>query len=104
RDLYFFRANRRFGNYRLLHSACDGGAWTTPVEPEFAAPPPALESDPALDEDGRRLYHVSNRGAADPDNLDIWVVERSPDRVWGAPRRLPEPVNSPASELLPRPL
>jgi Tol biopolymer transport system component len=103
-EVYFFRANRQFGNYRLLQSACDAGKWTTPVEPAFAAPPPALESDPALDADGRHLYFASNRDAADPGNLDIWVVERGADRAWGSPRRLPEPVNSPASELLPRPL
>lgn len=104
REVHFFRANRQFGDYRLLQSACRDGKWSTPVEPSFAAPLPALESDPALDEDGRRLYYVSNRDAADPDNLDIRVVERGTDGAWGTPRRLPEPVNSPASELLPRPL
>lgn len=104
RELYFFRADRRFGNYRLLQSTCRDGKWSKPVEPVFAAPAPALESDPAFDEDGGRLYYVSNRDAVDPDNLDIWVVERGVDRTWSAPRRLPEPVNSPASELLPRPL
>lgn len=103
-ELYFFRANRRFGGYRLLQSTCRDGRWTPPVEPVFAAPAPALESDPALDADGRRLYYVSNRGAADPDDLDIWVVERAPGGSWGTPRRLPEPVNSRGSELLPRPL
>jgi Tol biopolymer transport system component len=103
-ELYFFRANRQFGGYRLLQSACRDGQWSAPAEPAFAAPLPALESDPALDESGRRLYFVSNRGAEDPDDLDIWVVERGKDHAWGAPRRLPEPVNSPASELLPRPL
>jgi Tol biopolymer transport system component len=103
REMYFFRASRQFGDYRLMQAECRDGHWSAPVEPAFSAPRPALESDPALDEDGRRLYFVSNRGAADPDNLDIWVVERDKDRAWGAPRRLPEPVNSPASELLPRP-
>ena len=105
RELYFFRADRSFGGYRLLQSECRDGHWTSPVEPAFAAPKPALESDPALDADGRRLYFVSNRGAADPDDLDIWMVERAARGAkWGVPRRLPEPVNSNGSELLPRPM
>lgn len=102
RELFYFRADRGFGNYRLLQSSCRDGRWSRPVEPVFAASRPALESDPAFDEQGRTLYFVSNRGNPDPDDLDIWVVERGVD--WGQPRRLPEPVNSPASELLPRPL
>ena len=105
RELYFFRADRGFGGYRLLQSECRNGQWSRPVEPAFAAPVPALESDPALDADGLRLYFVSNRGAADPDDLDIWVVERATrGSEWGMPRRLPEPVNSAGSELLPRPM
>lgn len=102
RELIYFRADRAFGNYRLLQSTCRDGRWSRPVEPVFAAPRPALESDPAFDGQGNRLYFVSNRGSSDPDDLDIWVVERGVG--WGQPQRLPEPVNSPASELLPRPL
>ena len=105
RELYFFRADRRFGNYRLLQSRCIAGRWSAPVEPAFAAPAGTLEADPALTPDGRRLYYVSARGAANADDLDIWFVERrADDAPWGEPRRLPAPVNSPSPELLPRPL
>lgn len=53
------------------------------------------------------LYYVSARPApgeapaADVD-LDIWFVQRDRAGRWGVPQRLPEPVNSPATELLPR--
>lgn len=102
-ELFFMRADRAFGAYRLLWSRCEQGRWTTPQPPPFAAPAPAMEADPAFSHDGRRLYFVSTRQAPDhQDDLDIWQVERRPDGGWGEPQRLPPPVNSSASELLPR--
>jgi hypothetical protein len=67
----------------------------------FAAPPPAIEADPGITPDGRRLYYSSTRHAPTGDDFDIWYVDRVGDG-WGPPQRLPAPVNSPASELLPR--
>lgn len=105
REMFFMRADKRFQNYRLLWSRCEAGRWTAPVPPPFAAPPPVLEADPFVSADGRRLYFVSSRhlaSQADADDLDIFVVERGLSGAWGAARRLPAPVNSPAAELLPR--
>lgn len=101
-ELFFFRADRQFDNYRLMLSRCIDGRWSSPVEPAFAAPVGVLEADPAFSLDGRRLYYVSARQRSD--DLDIWTVERGADGAWGEPRRLPEPINSPDSELLPREL
>ena len=53
-----------------------------------------------------RLFFVSSREdprPRDEADLDIWFVERDARVRWGKPERLPEPVNSPAAELLPRP-
>jgi Tol biopolymer transport system component len=100
RELFFFRADRNFDNYRLLHSHCRDGAWTPPREPAFAARPGVLETDPAFGSDGRHLYYGSARHNGR--DLDIWRVARRADGAWGAPQRLPEPVNSPHTELLPR--
>lgn len=100
RELFFFRADRRFDNYRLLHSRCRDGRWSPPREPAFSAPPGVLETDPAYSADGRRLYYGSARHTGR--DLDIWRVERDADGEWRAPHRLPEPVNSPHTELLPR--
>jgi Tol biopolymer transport system component len=102
RELFFFRADRQFDNYRLLYSRCEQGRWSAPVEPAFAASPGVLEADPAFSPDGRRLYYVSARDR--PDDLDIWKVERNPNGQWGEPQRLPAPVNTPQTELLPREL
>jgi Tol biopolymer transport system component len=102
RELFFFRADRQFDHYRLLSTRCVDGRWSSPTEPSFAAAAGVLETDPAFGTDGRRLYYGSDRHRKD--DLDIWTVERTPDGGWGAPVRLPEPVNSIHSELLPRPL
>ena len=107
RELYFFRADRDFDNYRLLWSRCDADGWGAPRAVPFAAAPGVLEADPFVSSDGQRLYYVSARPApgetpsADAD-LDIWFVQREQGGGWGVPQRLPEPVNSPATELLPR--
>jgi Tol biopolymer transport system component len=100
RELFFFRADRQFDNYRLLHSRCENGRWSVPREPAFAAAPGVLETDPAFAPDGRRLYYGTARHTGK--DLDIWTVERTVEGGWSAPRRLPEPVNSPHTELLPR--
>lgn len=100
RELFFFRADRQFDHYRLLHSRCEDGRWTPPREPAFAAAPGVLETDPAFSPDGQRLYYGSDRHK--DQDLDIWRVERNADGAWSAPQRLPEPVNSTHPELLPR--
>ena len=102
RELFFFRADRQFDHYRLLSTRCVVGRWSAPTEPAFAAAPGVLETDPAFSLDGRRLYYGTDRHRKD--DLDIWKVERTAEGGWGAPTRLPEPVNSTHSELLPREL
>jgi Tol biopolymer transport system component len=103
REMWFMRADRGFGKYRLMHSQCVDGRWSPPRAPAFAAPVPALEGDPSLTPEGKRLYYISSRlrGGAD-DDLDIWFIERDTRNVWGEPRRMPEPVNSRSAELFPR--
>ena len=101
-EMYFMSADRQFRNYRLMVSRCVGGAWASPKPVPFAAPSPVIEADPHVTWDGRRLYFVSSRHAPEREDFDIWYVDRAPDGRWGAPERLPEPVNSTSSELLPR--
>ena len=101
-EVYFFRADRGFGRYRLLTSRCVEGRWTKPAPPSFAKPG-VSEADPALSADGRWLYYVSARADPEGERLDIWRVQRDGIGAWGEPERLPEPVNSKQSQLLPRP-
>lgn len=102
-ELYFMRSDTQFRNWRILVSRCVGGAWSEPEPAAFAAGPPALDADPFVSADGRRVYFVSTRQNRDGgDQLDIWRARRGADGRWQPPQRLPEPVNSPGSELLPR--
>lgn len=105
RQLFFMQADRGFDRYRLRETRCVDGRWTDPREPEFAAPAAMHDADPFITPDGARLYFVSTRHRfheVGNDDFDIFEVVRRADGTWGAPRRLPEPVNSSESELLPR--
>lgn len=100
--MIFMSADANFANYRLLSTRCQSGAWSKPAPLPFAAPLPALDADPFLTADGKRLYYISTRHNPKQDDFDIYAVDRLPDGAWSRPARLPEPVNSSASELLPR--
>lgn len=102
REVVFMRADPRFSRFRLLWSRCGPGGWSAPRPLPFARAD-VSEADPAFSGDGRWLYYISAQGNVDG-NFDIWRVERDAGGGWGEPQRLPTPVNSPASELLPRPL
>lgn len=107
RELFFLRADASFQGYRLLWSTCGRKGWSDPIPPPFAQALPVTEADPFVTADGQRVYFVSSRhGAAQGrghDDLDIWFADRLPSGEWSAhAERLPEPVNSTASELLPR--
>lgn len=102
REVYFMRANPRFEDYRLYWSQCGAGGWRVPTEVPFAAAPGVADADPFVTSDGRQLYFISARDNGTRDDFDIWTVRRGDDGQWGTPQRLPAPVNSEQSELLPR--
>jgi hypothetical protein len=102
REMIFLSADANFTNYRLLSLRCEGGAWGKPAPLPFSSAPPVLEADPFLTPDGKRLYYISTRHDPKHEDFDIWFVDRLSNGAWSEPTRLPEPVNSPASELLPR--
>lgn len=102
RTMLYLAADKDFRNYRLMQSRCENGAWGKPAPPTFAMPSPVIEADPFVTPDGKRLYYVSSRHAPAKEDFDIWYVEHTTEGGWGEPQRLPEPVNSPEAELLPR--
>lgn len=106
-EMFFMRADKGFQNYRLLWTRCERTGWSQPVAPPFASRPPVLEGDPFVTADGKRVYFISSRRAHESglgnEDLDIWYADSISAGVWSAvPKRLPEPVNSGSSELLPR--
>lgn len=105
REMFLLRGDPSFGMWRVLHSTCTEKGWSAPIEAPFSAATGVAEADPGITPDGKRLYYVSARhrfAEARNDDLDIWYVDRTPGGGWGTPQRMPEPVNSSASELLPR--
>jgi hypothetical protein len=102
-DLYFVRSTPQFTGWRIVVSHCTPKGWSEAEPAPFAGP--GVEADPVFADGGRTLYFISTRatGQAASKDLDLWRVERGADGAWGAPVRLPEPVNSDASEWFPRP-
>lgn len=104
-EMYFMRADRNFGNYRILQSHCVDGRWTEPKKVAFSSVAGADDGDPFVTREGSQLYFISTRhrfSEVGNEDFDIFVSTRSKDGEWEAPVRLPEPVNSVGSELLPR--
>ena len=102
-DFYLVRSSPQFAGWRIVVSRCDGEKWSTPGPLPFAGD--GVEADPYFTADGRTFYYISARtvpGVA-VKNLDIWRADRGDSGSWGAPTRLPEPVNSPGAEWFPRP-
>jgi len=60
----------------------------------------ATEGCPIESNNGRSLFFASNRAG----QLDLWVSSRNGKGDWGAPERLPAPVNTTANEFCPTPL
>jgi len=91
--------------------AAEFGDWSAPVSAEQGSDPSlnSMFNDgcPILSPDGLSLYMATNRpdveGGPDRD-LDIWVARRETTTSgWGAPERLPAPVNTDANEYCPTP-
>lgn len=101
-EMIYLSADNGFAGWRLLRSVCGEGGWSVPAPPSFAAPPPVIEADPGFTPDGRGLYYISARHDPSNEDFDIYYVPRGEGGLWGKPERLPEPVNSPQAELLPR--
>ena len=102
-DLYFVRSTPHFTGWRMVVSHCTAKGWSEAQPPSFAGK--GVEADPFFADDGRTLYFISTRakGSAASRDLDLWRVERDEAGTWGAPVRLPEPVNSGEAEWFPRP-
>ncbi len=94
----FFPFTRRATIYV---SHLEAGQWSTPQVASFSGV--YSDIDPALSPDGQRLYFSSIRpvNGVPRGDIDIWMVERTPDG-WGEPIHLgPEVNSSDADELYP---
>ncbi|WP_423602371.1 hypothetical protein [Sphingomonas sp. MS122] len=102
RELIYLSADASFRGWRLLVSRCVGGVWSKPVPPPFAGPAGSFDADAGYAPDGRGVYFISTRHDPKGEDFDIYFAARKADGTFADPVRLPAPVNSPQSELLPR--
>lgn len=99
--LLFVKSDPDFSRWTIWESHRTSSGWSNPARATFAKAD--IAADPFFAPDGKRVYFISTRLAPGETkrNLDIWMVERRGLR-WGAPQRLPEPINSSAAEWFPR--
>ena len=90
----------RTASLSVVHGAPWGLASSVDIAGLAGVNTPATEGCPVESPDGKALYFASNRSG----QLDLWVSTRTADGSWGAPERLPEPVNTEANEFCPTPL
>ena len=103
RTLYFVRSTPAFTDWKIYVTERTEAGWSAPKLAPFSGT--HRDADPYVTADGKRLYFISDRpvdGKA-KDDMDIWVMERAADGVWGPPKNLGAPINSSGSEWLPRP-
>jgi len=102
-ELYFVRSFPDFAGWRIFVSRCTETGWSTPQPPSFAGD--GVEADPYFTADGHTLYFISTRSVdgVKQTDLDLWQTDRGDAGGWSPPTRLPEPVNSPATDWFPRP-
>jgi Tol biopolymer transport system component len=99
RTLYFNRASADRSQIMLLESRRTDGGWTAPSPVGFSGPDRDL--DPFFSPDGTRLYFSSDRLTSATDSIrdfNTWFVERSA-AGFRALQVLPEPLNTPATEV-----
>jgi Tol biopolymer transport system component len=79
-----------YSTQKLLMARYVDGAWTSPEPASFTA---GFEKsgEPFFSADGKRLFFTA-KAKDSKTRMDFWVVERS-GRGWGAPVRLPSPIN-----------
>ena len=97
--IFFSKSAPHSYRYVMVQSFLRNGAWTRPTVLPFSGR--YSDSDPTLSPDGTKMFWSSDRpvnGNAKHD-YDLWMVERTSSGAWGKPQRLPEPINSDASEF-----
>jgi hypothetical protein len=80
------------------------GVWTDPEIAPFATDPRYLHIEPAISQDGRRFFFVSNRPLEGDgpalEHQDIWVMDREGE-TWNEPYNLGPPINTELGEFFP---
>jgi hypothetical protein len=103
-ELYFTVFVSDFTRAAVVVARHEAEGWTVPKVAPFARDARFRTLEPCISPDGQRFFFVSDR-PEDPDvgergRFGIWVMERGTSG-WGAPRRLPGPVNGEVNTYFP---
>lgn len=101
RTLYFVRSTPEFTHWTIYVTHFVEGHLSSPSVAPFSGT--YRDADPFITSDGRQLYFISDRptDSQTRQDMDIWVMDRTENGDWGAPRNLGAPVNSPGYEWFP---
>jgi Tol biopolymer transport system component len=99
-EAYFVRqGGGRRGRPEILVSKFANGAWTKGEPVPFST---GWEEAPFITRDGRRLFFSARRDVPGQElargNNNLWVVDRSAEGAWGAPKPLEGAVNKPRED------
>lgn len=102
RTLVFTSCMRKdgFGSCDLYITFKKGNSWSTPKNIGRPINSSAWDSQPALTDDGRTLYYVSNRKGG-LGKRDIWVTHFSEETGWSNPKNLGEGINTKEDDISP---
>ncbi len=95
-ECYFTVGDANYSSMRLFVTRYVDGAWAPQVRAPFTADF-EKSGEPFFSSDGKTLY-FSARTKDGRGGMDIWKAERLP-QGWGAPTRLPVPINTDANEF-----
>ena len=101
KTLYFLRSTPTFSFWTIFVSRFERGRWQEPEVAPFSGQ--YSDADPFITSDGKHLYFISTRPVAGKktQDLDIYVMERTPKGGWGEPRNMGPPINSEGAEWYP---
>lgn len=93
---------RGYGSCDLFITEKIGDKWLDPINLPGAVNTKNWETQPSLSSDGMTLYfirgNVKSSGGRNKRNGDIYVSRKQADGFWGKPEKLPENINTSASE------
>ena len=100
KEIYYTISTPESSFQTIVLSTLGKEGWSKPEVVSFAGKFSDLE--PALSEDGNKMYFASNRPltGSKPKDFDIWVVERQ-GKTWGEPKNLGGSINTESDEFYP---
>ncbi len=96
-ELFLYKDDMKDGN--IYSTTWKDGKWSPIKKMNKNINTKYYESHASISADGKKLFFTSNR--EDGNDLDIYISEKDASGDWGAPKMLPEEINTPFNEDTP---